>query len=68
MTPSLALRAGIVSLAIFLAFARQRGLWLVADEVYSRIVYGNRAAPSFLDQADPEDRVIVVNSFSKNWR
>ena len=30
-----------------LAFARRRGLWLIADEVYARIVYGNRAAPSF---------------------
>jgi aspartate aminotransferase len=54
-------------IAALLAFARQRGLWLVADEVYGRIVYGNRAAPSFLDQADPQDRLIVVNSFSKNW-
>jgi aspartate aminotransferase len=50
-----------------LAFARRRGLWLIADEVYGRIVYGNRAAPSFLDQAEPEDRLIVVNSFSKSW-
>ena len=50
-----------------LAFARRRGLWLIGDEVYGRIVYGNRPAPSFLDQAEPEDRLIVVNSFSKNW-
>jgi aspartate/methionine/tyrosine aminotransferase len=54
-------------IAALLAFARGRGLWLIADEVYSRIVYGNRAAPSFLDQSEPEDRLIVVNSFSKNW-
>jgi aspartate aminotransferase len=54
-------------IAALLAFARRRGLWLIADEVYSRIVYGNRAAPSFLDQSEPEDRLIVVNSFSKNW-
>jgi aspartate aminotransferase len=54
-------------IAALLAFSRQRGLWLIADEVYSRIVYGNRAAPSFLDQAEAEDRLIVVNSFSKNW-
>jgi aspartate aminotransferase len=54
-------------IAALLDFTRRRGLWLVADEVYARIVYGNRAAPSFLDQAEPEDRLIVVNSFSKNW-
>jgi len=54
-------------IAALLDFTRRRGLWLVADEVYARIVYGNSAAPSFLDQAEPEDRLIVVNSFSKNW-
>jgi len=50
------------SAALF-AFARRRGLWLVADEVYGRIVYGNRKAPFLLDQAEPEDRLIAVNSF-----
>jgi aspartate aminotransferase len=54
-------------IAALLGLARQRGVWLIADEVYGRIVYGNRAAPSFLDQAEPEDRLIVVNSFSKSW-
>jgi len=54
-------------IAALLAFARKRGLWLIADEVYGRIVYGNRVAPSFLAAAEPEDRVIVVNSFSKSW-
>src|ERR1700736_6740833 len=54
-------------IAALYAFARRRGLWLVADEVYGRIVYGNRKAPSFLDQAEPEDRLIAVNSFSKKW-
>jgi aspartate aminotransferase len=54
-------------LAAVLEFTRRRGLWLIADEVYGRIVYGNRAAPSLLDLAEPEDRVIVVNSFSKSW-
>src|SRR5262249_15234232 len=52
---------------VLLGFARQHGLWLIADEVYARIVYGNRSAPSFLARAEPEDRVIAVNSFSKNW-
>ncbi len=50
-----------------LAFARRRRLWLIGDEVYGRIVYGNRPAPSFLDHAEADDRVIVVNSFSKSW-
>jgi aspartate/methionine/tyrosine aminotransferase len=50
-----------------LAFARQRGLWIVADDVYERIVYDDAAAPSFLAFADPEDRVLSMNSFSKAW-
>jgi aspartate/methionine/tyrosine aminotransferase len=54
-------------IAALVGFARRRGLWLVADEVYGRIVYGNRAAPSFLEHTEAEDRVIVVNSFSKTW-
>jgi aspartate aminotransferase len=54
-------------IAALLDIARARGLWLIADEVYGRIVYGNRAAPSFLDHAEPDDRLIVVNSFSKSW-
>jgi aspartate aminotransferase len=54
-------------IAALLAGARRRRLWLVADEVYGRIVYGNRAAPSFLEHGEPEDRLIVVNSFSKSW-
>ncbi|HYM03164.1 MAG TPA: pyridoxal phosphate-dependent aminotransferase [Stellaceae bacterium] len=51
-----------------LAFTRRRGFWLIADEVYGRLVYdGTAAAPSLLDLAEPEDRVVVVNSFSKAW-
>jgi aspartate/methionine/tyrosine aminotransferase len=50
-----------------LAFARKRGIWIVSDEVYARIVYDRRHAPSFLEHAEPEDRLIVVNSFSKTW-
>ena len=50
-----------------LEFCRARGLWLVADEVYARIVYGMKHAPSFLEHADTEDRLIVINSFSKPW-
>ena len=50
-----------------LEFARARGIWIVGDEVYARIVYDRPVAPSFLHLAEPGDRVIVVNSFSKTW-
>lgn len=50
-----------------LDFARARGIWIVADEVYGRMVYDGRAAPSFLEAAEPDDPVLVVNSFSKSW-
>ncbi|MCC3862427.1 pyridoxal phosphate-dependent aminotransferase [Pseudemcibacter aquimaris] len=46
---------------------RKTGTWLISDEVYNRIYYNGLAAPSFLEIAEPEDRVIAVNSFSKTW-
>ncbi|HZP21241.1 MAG TPA: pyridoxal phosphate-dependent aminotransferase [Bauldia sp.] len=54
-------------LSAILAFARQRGLWIIADEVYHRFFYGAPRSPSFYDIADPDDRVLYVNTFSKNW-
>jgi len=55
-------------LAAVLELCRSHGVWLIADEVYSRLVYdGSDAAPSLLDMADPADRVIVCNSFSKTY-
>lgn len=50
-----------------LDLCRARGVWLVADEVYNRMVFDVNAAPTILDHAEPEDRLIVVNSFSKSW-
>ena len=54
-----------------LDFARRKGLWILADEVYARLIYdkpdGRKAAPSFLEIATSDDPVIVVNSFSKSW-
>ncbi len=50
-----------------LDFCRKNGIWLIADEVYSRIVYKNKYAPSFLDIYKEDDPLIVINSFSKAW-
>ncbi|WP_321878821.1 pyridoxal phosphate-dependent aminotransferase [Burkholderia cepacia] len=50
-----------------LAHCRRHGIWLVADEVYERLAFGADGAPSFLDIASREERVVVVNSFSKAW-
>ncbi len=50
-----------------LKFCRARGIWLIADEVYDRLVYQGRHAPSYHTLAEPDDPVIIVNSFSKSW-
>ena len=47
---------------------RRTGTWIVADEVYERVFFGGAAtAPSFLDIADVDDRLIVAHSFSKSF-
>lgn len=51
-----------------LEIARRHGTWVIADEVYNRIVYdGSIATPSFLEVADEDDALFVVQSFSKTW-
>ena len=52
-----------------LAHCRRTGTWLVADEVYERLFYlpGTACAPSFLDVALGDDRLVVVHSFSKSF-
>jgi len=50
-----------------LDFARERGIWVIADEVYGRLTYDDVRAPSFLDIAREDDLLLVVNSFSKSW-
>ncbi|MCX5497770.1 pyridoxal phosphate-dependent aminotransferase [Kaistia dalseonensis] len=48
-------------------FARARGLWIIADEVYNRFFYEADRAPSFYDIAEPDERILYVNTLSKNW-
>src|SRR3546814_14468668 len=49
-------------------FARSRGIWVIADEVYHQLVFDREVAPSFLQLANRDDRLSVVNSFSKSWQ
>jgi aspartate/methionine/tyrosine aminotransferase len=49
---------------------RRTGTWILADEVYERLYYEpseNSCAPSFLDVSVPDDRLVVVHSFSKSF-
>ncbi len=48
-------------------FARERGIWIISDEVYHTLVYDRPSATSMLRFAEPDDRLVVVNSFSKSW-
>ncbi len=50
-----------------LDLARRKGLWIIADEIYALFYYDGPRAPSFLDIMEPEDRILLVNTFSKNW-
>jgi len=48
-------------------FARQHDLWIIADEVYGRFCFDQKVAPSFLEIMESEEKLLVVNTFSKNW-
>jgi aspartate/methionine/tyrosine aminotransferase len=51
-----------------LEHCRRHGIWIVSDDVYERLYYADaRCAPSFLDLAEPSDRLVSTNSFSKTW-
>ena len=52
-----------------LAHCRRTGTWIVADEVYERVFFrpGSVCAPSFLDIAEADDRLVVAHSFSKSF-
>jgi aspartate/methionine/tyrosine aminotransferase len=55
-----------------LAHCRKHGIWIIADDVYERLYYAggegsDACAPSFLDIAAADDRLVSTNSFSKAW-
>jgi len=49
---------------------RSTGTWILADEVYESLFFldsQNHCAPSFLDIAQPGDKLVVAHSFSKSF-
>ncbi len=55
---------------ILLDHCRHTGTWILSDEVYENLYYlptENSCAPSFLDIAAPQDRLVVAHSFSKSF-
>ena len=60
--------------APLLEHCRRLGVWILTDDVYERVAFGEAAAagvvtaPSLLALADPSDRLVSTNSFSKAWR
>ncbi|MPZ42877.1 MAG: aminotransferase class I/II-fold pyridoxal phosphate-dependent enzyme [Betaproteobacteria bacterium] len=60
---------------IVLEHCRRHGIWIVADDAYERLYYPDAAddgvrrvcAPSFLDLAERDERVLATNTFSKSW-
>ena len=55
---------------LILDHCRHTGTWILADEVYERLYYEptpKSCAPSFLDIASADDRLVVVHSFSKSF-
>lgn len=52
-----------------LEHCRRHGIWILADDAYERLYFGNitGTGPSFLDHAQPGDRVVSTNTFSKAW-
>lgn len=50
-----------------MAMARQHGLWIIADEIYGRFYFEGPRAPSFRDVMTETDRLIFVQTMSKNW-
>ena len=54
-------------LRVLLDLARRHSLWIIADEIYGRFFYEGGRAPSFHDILAESDRVLFVQTFSKNW-
>jgi aspartate/methionine/tyrosine aminotransferase len=59
--------ASLDELRALLDLARKHGLWIISDEIYGRFYFDAFRAPSFRDIMTPEDRILFVQTLSKNW-
>ena len=59
--------ASLADLSALLEIARRHGIWILADEIYALYHFAGGRAPSFLDIMEEGDRIVFINSFSKNW-
>ena len=50
------------------SWARRHEVWIIADEIYRRIFYGDGSAPSFLDLPDEDlERLVLITGASKAY-
>jgi aspartate/methionine/tyrosine aminotransferase len=49
------------------AAAQRYGFWVLSDEIYSRLVYDGKAAPSIFALPGMRGRTILVDGFSKTY-
>ncbi|THD42180.1 MAG: pyridoxal phosphate-dependent aminotransferase [Bradyrhizobium sp.] len=54
-------------LAAALALARRHNLWIIADEIYGRLTFSGARAPSFHDLMTADDKILFLQTLSKNW-
>lgn len=59
--------ASAAEIRFLLDLARKHGLWIIADEIYGRFYFDAPRAPSFRDAMDENDRIMFVQTMSKNW-
>lgn len=64
--------ATLSDLRSVLDLARRHGLWIIADEIYGRFIHDpalavDGRAPSFRDIMSLDDRILFIQTFSKNW-
>ena len=59
--------ASLEELRSLMDLARRHDLWIIADEIYGRFYFEGSRAPSFRDVMTSDDKLLFVQTMSKNW-